>query len=298
MQSYTLKVEDKSSGLRLDLFLAQHFKEKFSRRFIQQILSKGYVLLNGSQVKAHHKLKQDDEIFIQIPAQDKFTIKPQDIALNIVYQDQDLLVVNKPYGMVVHPAPGNYTDTLVNALAYHCQSLSDINKPYRPGIVHRLDKDASGLLVVAKNNQAHMALAKQFQDHSIQRKYVALVHGEVEFDEGIIDVPVGRHPRMREKMAVTFNKSREAITAYRVIKRLKGITLLELKPQTGRTHQLRVHLDYLGHPILGDKKYGGKHDKCRLCLHAKTLGFIHPRTKKFMEFDSQLPEELKNMIKE
>jgi 23S rRNA pseudouridine1911/1915/1917 synthase len=298
MQSHSLRVEAKSAGLRLDLFLAKHFKEELSRRFIQQILSQGHVLLNGRKVKAHHKLKENDEIFVEVPHQEKFDVKPQDIALDIIYEDDDLLVVNKPCGMVTHPAPGNYSDTLVNALAHHCGQLSDINKPLRAGIVHRLDKDTSGLLLVAKNNQAHMKLAKQFKDHSISRKYIALVEGEVEFDEGAIEAPLGRHPRFREKMAVTFNKSREAKTNYRVLKRFKGFTLLELKPETGRTHQIRVHLAYLGHPVLGDKKYSKTQDNCRLALHAKSIGFIHPRTKKFMEFDSSVPQEIKNLMRE
>ena len=297
MQSYTLKVDAKSQGERVDLFLAGHFKDKLSRRFIQQILSQGNVLLNGTKVKAHHKLKNDDEVFIQIPEQEELSIRPQDIPLDIVYEDDDLLVINKTFGMVVHPAPGNYSDTLVNALVFHCKKLSTISKPLRPGIVHRLDKDTSGLLLVAKNNQAHQFLAKQFKNHSIKRRYVALVQGEVEFDEGAIDMPLGRHPRLREKMTVTFTNSREAKTIYRVKKRLKGITFLELEPHTGRTHQLRVHLAYLGYPILGDKKYGNKNDKCRLALHAKSIGFVHPRTKKFLEFSSELPKELKAIIK-
>jgi len=298
MQSYTLKVEDKSEGQRLDLFLAGEFKDKFSRRYLQQIITDGHVLLNGRKVKTHHKLKIGDEIVIDFPSEVKTDIMPQDIPLDIVYEDSDLLVINKPYGMVVHPAPGNYSNTLVNALVHHCDKLSDINQSFRPGIVHRLDKDTSGLLLVAKNNQAHMNLAKQFQDHSIRKKYVALVHGEVEFDEGQIEVPVGRHPRIREKMAVTFKQSKEAKTIYRVIKRSKGVSLLELYPQTGRTHQLRVHLAYLGHPILGDKKYGKTQDQCRLALHAKSIGFVHPRTKKRMEFESELPAELKNLLQE
>ena len=298
MQSYTLKVEDKSQGQRLDLFLAGNFKEQFSRRFLQQIITDGRVLINGKKVKAHQKLKIDDEVRIDIPPEEKTDIKPQDIPLDIVYEDKDLLVVNKPYGMVVHPAPGNYSNTLVNALVHHCEKLSDINQSHRTGIVHRLDKDTSGLLLVAKNNQSHMNLAKQFQDHSIKRKYVALVHGEVEFDEGAIEAPVGRHPRTREKMAVTFKQSKEAKTIYRVIKRKKGISLLELFPQTGRTHQLRVHLAYLGHPILGDRKYGKANDQCRLALHAKSIGFVHPRTKKNMLFESDLPVEFKNILQE
>lgn len=298
MQSYALKIEAKDQAVRLDLFLAQHFKDKFSRRYLQQIITDGHILLNGKKIKAHHKLKIGDQINIEIPEQEKTDIKPQDIPLDIVYEDDDLLVVNKPYGMVVHPAPGNYSNTLVNALVHHCKKLSNINQSFRPGIVHRLDKDTSGLLLVAKNNQAHMNLAKQFQDHSIKKKYIALVHGEVEFDEGSIELPLGRHPRTREKMAVTYRNSKEAKTVYRVVKRSKGMSLLELYPQTGRTHQLRVHLAYLGHPIVGDKKYGKQHDKFRLALHAKSIGFLHPRTKKFMEFDSELPAEFKSILKE
>jgi 23S rRNA pseudouridine1911/1915/1917 synthase len=297
MQSYILKAKVKSQAKRLDLFLAQHFKDKFSRRFIQQLLFKGNVLVNGNKAKANYRLKKDDEVFIRIPKQDKFSIKPQDLPLDIIYEDDDLLVVNKPHGMVVHPAPGNYSNTLVNALVFHCQSLSEINKPDRPGIVHRLDKDTSGLLLVAKNNQAHIRLSEQFKSHNIRRRYLALVHGIVEFDEGQINIPIGRDPRMREKMMITFRKSREAKTIYRVVKRLKQMTLLELIPETGRTHQLRVHLAYLGHPILGDKKYGRKQDRCRLALHAKSIGFMHPKTGKFMEFDSELPSEVKLLIK-
>ena len=214
-------------------------------------------------------------------------------SIKIVYEDDNIIVINKPAGLVVHPAPGNYEHTLVNALIYCFKNLSDIN-PQRPGIVHRLDKETSGLLVIAKNNTTHLALARQFAKHSIKRKYIALVKGKMEFDEDIIELPIGRHPRRRKNMAVGFAKgTKYAKTHYRTLKRKEDCSLLELEPFTGRTHQLRVHLAFIGHPILGDAKYGKGNGSKRMCLHAKYIGFLHPSSGKFVEFSSDTPSEFK-----
>ncbi len=289
MEKFSLKVEEEFNGQRLDLYLVKSLPEKRSRTFIQQLISSGNVFCCGKLVKPHHKVKTGELILVELVEEKEVNLQPENIPLEIVYEDDDLLVVNKPIGLVVHPAPGNYSGTLVNALLYHCQKLSNVNHPLRPGIVHRLDKDTSGLMLVAKNNFTHSALAKQFLQHKIKRCYIALVKGIVQFDEGVVDLPLGRSQRDREKIAVSFHKSRAAKTVYRVLKRFKDRSLLELTPHTGRTHQLRVHLAYLGHPILGDEKYGDKNSFNRLALHAKSIGFIHPRTNKFMEFSSEVP---------
>jgi 23S rRNA pseudouridine1911/1915/1917 synthase len=225
---------------------------------------------------------------------------PQDIPLDIVYEDDDLLVVNKPKGMVVHPAAGNYTDTLVNALLFHCKdSLSGINGVMRPGIVHRIDKNTSGLLMVAKNDNSHNFLAEQIKEHSFKREYEAVVYGNVKTDSGTINAPIARHPVKRKQMAVSTG-GRDAVTHYEVLERFEGFTHLRLRLETGRTHQIRVHMAYMGHPVAGDDVYGPKKVITSLngqCLHAKVLGFIHPSTKEYMEFDSQLPEYFKGFLK-
>lgn len=292
MEKFSLKVEEDGNNLRLDVYLAKAVSEKYSRTFFQHLILSGKVKVNEKNVKPHHKVNIGDLVSGEIVVEEKSAIKPENIPLNIVYEDEDLMVINKPAGMVVHPAPGNYSGTLVNALLFYCKNLSSLNSPLRPGIVHRLDKDTSGLMLVAKNNAAHKNLAKQFLEHSIKRQYIALVQGVVQFDEGAVDLPLGRSPRDREKIAVSFHKSRAAKTIYRVLKRGKDKTLLELTPHTGRTHQLRVHLAYLGHPILGDCKYGDKNSFSRLALHARSIGFIHPRTNKFIEFNSEIPFNL------
>ncbi len=284
MEKFSLKAEEDSRGFRLDVYLVKALPEKYSRSFVQRLILSGNVLVNAKIAKPHHKIVPGDEVCVDLVQEENTNLKPENIPLEIVYEDEDLLVINKPVGMVVHPAPGNYSGTLVNALLYHCKSLSSVNHSLRPGIVHRLDKDTSGLMLAAKNNLSHSALAKQFLQHKIKRRYIALVKGVVQFDEGVVDLPLGRHPREREKISVSFHKSREAKTFYRVLKRFKDTTLLELTPHTGRTHQLRVHLAYLGHPILGDVKYGDKNSFNRLCLHAEYLGFIHPRSGQFLEF--------------
>jgi len=295
MREYLIKVSGKTKGTRLDLLISAFSKEHnlgLSRTCIQELILKGRITVNGSSgVKPHYKVRNMDEIQVRPEDRAKTGIKPEDMPLDIVYEDKDLAIIDKPVGLVVHPAPGNREHTLVNALLSRFKELSDINLQ-RPGIVHRLDKDTSGILVIAKNNHAHLKLAEQFADHSIKRKYVAIVKGRMEFDENLIEAPIGRHSTKRESMAVDFSdKSRYAKTYYRTLKRFSDYSLLSLEPFTGRTHQLRVHLAFIGHPILGDKKYGRKDEFSRLALHAQSLGFIHPTTGKFVEFHSSLPQE-------
>ncbi|MCM8795606.1 MAG: RluA family pseudouridine synthase [Candidatus Omnitrophica bacterium] len=302
MQEYTLRVCVENSGKRLDVVLTDATKEKklgISRTFIQDLIRKGKVMVNGVKInKPHYKLKSDDEVKLIIEEKKGLSLESEDIPLEVIYEDEDLAIINKPAGMVVHPAPGNYTHTLVNALLYHFKELSDIN-PTRPGIVHRLDKDTSGLLVIAKNNFTHLNLAQQFSRHQVKRKYLALVKGRVEFDEQTVEIPIGRHPYRRKSMSAGFGrKMKFAKTYYRTLKRSRDFSLLELEPFTGRTHQIRVHLSALGYPILGDTKYSKQTKFSRLALHAKSIGFIHPRTKKFMEFTSKIPSEFKEFLKE
>ena len=301
MPQYLLKILPEQAGLRLDILLADYSNQKelgLSRTALQKLLADGGIFIDDVLVsKAHLKVKAGQKVKIIVPRKEDTTALAEEIALEVVYQDSDLAVINKPSGLVVHPAPGNPKHTLVNALLGRFEKLSDIN-PERPGIVHRLDKETSGLLVVAKNNASHLKLAEQFASHSIQRTYVAIVSGVVEFDENIIEAPIGRHPLQRKKMAVSYSEdTRFAKTHYRTLKRGKNFSLLELKPFTGRTHQLRVHLAFLGHPILGDDKYGKRNDFSRLALHALSLGFLHPRTNKPLHFDSPLPEEFSDFLK-
>lgn len=302
MPEFTLKASLKDAGRRLDLFIIDFSKRNklgFSRTFIQKQLLQGNVKLgNVTLPKPHYKVKAGDEVRISTVARKGMLIAAENIPLDIVYEDKDLAIINKPCGLVVHPAPGNYTHTLVNALLYNFKNLSDIN-PQRPGIVHRLDKETSGLLVIAKNNFAHLKLAGAFAEHDIKRKYIALVRGRMEFDENIIEAPIGRHPYKRKNMSVGFGERiRYAKTHYRTLKRRDDFSVLELTPFTGRTHQLRVHLAFLGHPILGDTKYGKDNKFSRLALHAKYLGFMHPRTGKFVEFVCDAPREFKQFLKE
>lgn len=294
MQEYAVGVLPQDSGRRLDLFLADFFKNKkigVSRHLIQKLIQQGRVSKGAPVLKPHYKIKTGEEFRVRLEQEKTNLLRPENIFLEIVYKDDNLAVINKPAGLVVHPGAGNYEHTLVNALLYRFKKLSDIN-PQRPGIVHRLDKETSGLLVVARENSAHLNLSRQFARHSIKRKYIALVKGRMEFDEGVIELPIGRHPRKRKNMAVGFGKkTRYAKTRYRTLKRTDEFSLLELEPFTGRTHQLRVHLAFLGHPILGDTKYGRNNAFSRLALHAKSLGFLHPATGKFMEFFCDIPPE-------
>jgi len=287
--------------MRLDLLLTDYALRNnlgLSRTNIQKLIHEGKVFLNSRMVnQPHHKLNSFDALQVFLPEKEKTELLPEQIPLDIVYEDKDILVINKQPGLVVHPAPGNRQHTLVNALLGRSTELSDINKN-RPGIVHRLDKETSGLLVIAKNNTSHLKLVKQFAQHSIQRKYIAIVVGRVEFDEDVIEAPIGRHPLKRKNMAVSFRQNTKyAKTFYKTLKRSRDFSLLELAPFTGRTHQLRVHLAYLGYPILGDTKYGKKDNFSRLALHAREIGFIHPTTNKLMHFSSKIPLEFQDFVK-
>lgn len=298
MPHYALRVKRENPDRRLDLFIfgaVKAYNPGLSRAAIQNLIKQGKVKVNGRGItKSNYKVRADDEIGLDVEEKKKVSLEAENIPLEIVYEDDDVAVIIKPAGLVTHPAPGNREHTLVNALLGKLENLSDIN-PQRPGIVHRLDKDTSGIMLIAKNNFSHLDLIKQFSGHTIARRYIAVVQGSVEFDEGIIEVPIQRHPYKRKNMAVGFGeKTRYAKTQYKTIGRGADFSLLELRPRTGRTHQLRVHLAFLGHPILGDVKYGRPAEGInRLALHAQTIGFIHPRTKKYMEFSSDLPEEFK-----
>ena len=285
--------------VRIDVFTAK--TADITRSRAAGLIAGGNVLINGSTTAKNAKVKEGDRVEITMPDPEVYDITPENIPLDIVFEDSDLLVVNKPKGMVVHPAAGNYSGTLVNALMYHCgDSLSGINGIMRPGIVHRIDKNTSGLLMVAKNDFAHNKLAEQIKEHSFTREYEAVVYGSLKNDGGIIDAPIGRHPIKRKQMAVVFENSKNAVTHYEVIKRLDGFTHIKLRLETGRTHQIRVHMAYIGHPVAGDEVYGPKKVIKELggqCLHAKKIGFIHPRTGKYTEFDSPLPDYFVNFLK-
>jgi 23S rRNA pseudouridine1911/1915/1917 synthase len=295
MREYILKVLPEHAHMRLDLFILKFSKDNhlgLSRTFIQKMIQDGKVKLQGSvSLKSHYKVRPNDELKVIIEERKPNILEAENIPLEIVYEDDDLAIINKQPGLVVHPAPGNFEHTIVNALLHHIKNLSDIN-PTRPGIVHRLDKETSGLLVIAKNNFTHLALTGQFAKHSIKRKYIAIVKGAMEYEEHIIELPIARHPLKRKNMSVSFQvNTKYAKTYYRTLKRSKNFSLLELKPFTGRTHQLRVHLAYIGHPILGDTKYGQNNKFTRLALHAQSIGFIHPKTEKFVEFTCNIPKE-------
>ena len=276
---------------RIDVFAAE--TADITRSRAAMLAEEGCIAVNGKKAQKNTRLKPGDRVEILVPEPVSYNAEPENIPLDIIYEDNDLLIVNKPKGMVVHPAAGNYGGTLVNALMYHCgDSLSGINGVMRPGIVHRIDKDTSGLLMVAKNDFAHNGLAAQIKDHSFTREYEAVVYGNIKDDAGTVDAPIGRHPVKRKQMAVVYQNSKPAVTQYSVVERLDGFTHLRLRLETGRTHQIRVHMAYIGHPVAGDEVYGPKKVITELhgqCLHAKKVGFVHPRTGEYMEFDSELP---------
>ena len=281
------------NNIRIDKYLME--KLDYSRSKIQKMIDNGNILVNDKKVKSSYSLKEDDVIYIDNDYSDEIDIVPENIPLDIVYEDDYLLVVNKPSGMVVHPAPGNYHNTLVNALMHHCNLSED---KIRPGIVHRIDADTTGLLMVAKNNYAHDFLAKQLEEKTVTRKYYAIVWGVIKNDTGTIDAPIGRSVTDRKKLCVTSINSKSAITHFKVLERYKRATLIELKLETGRTHQIRVHMDYIGYPVVNDPVYGRRKlfDETGQCLHAKELGFIHPKTGEYMHFDSELPSCFINIL--
>ncbi len=291
MYTFTIEEEEKE---RIDLFLSEKI-ESLSRSYIQKLIRDGHVKVNGEPVKSNYRLFCGDVVTLSTPEIKEPEIAPEDLPLDILYEDRDVIVVNKPKGMVVHPAPGHYTGTLVNALLYHCGSeLSGINGVMRPGIVHRIDKDTTGALLVCKNDKAHRNLAKQLASHDITREYVAIVHGNIKDDEGVVDAPIGRSLKDRKKMAVNVPNAREAVTHYTVLRRFGNYTYISCHLETGRTHQIRVHMASIGHPVLGDRVYGPA--ACPFpelegqTLHARTIGFRHPTTGAYMEFEAPLPD--------
>ena len=291
-------VEEDEEGDRLDVYLADQFVD-MSRSYIQKIIKDKKVTVNGKIEKSKYLVKEEDKIVIEIPKPKVLEVVPQDIPIEIVYEDDDIIIVNKPQGMVVHPAPGNYEGTLVNAILYHCKgNLSSINGVIRPGIVHRIDKDTSGILMIAKNNNAHNCLAEQLKDHSITREYEFICYGVFKEDNVTVDRPIGRNPKDRLKMAIVPSGKR-AVTHFEVIERFNGYTHVRARLETGRTHQIRVHAMSINHPLVGDPVYGPKNSKIKLngqALHAKKLGFIHPTTKEYIEFDSELPDYFQKLL--
>lgn len=290
-EQVVLTVSAEDAGSRIDKYISDNIAD-LTRSAVQGLIEKGMITSGGKAVSKNMKLKGGEEITVEIPEPEPMDAVPEDIPLDIVYEDDDLLVVNKPKGMVVHPAHGNYTGTLVNALLHHCgDSLSGINGVIRPGIVHRIDKNTSGLLIVAKNDASHLKLAEQIKVHSFTREYEAVACGCFKETEGTIDAPIGRHKTDRKKMCVTTENSRNAVTHYSVLKQYGGYAHVRLRLETGRTHQIRVHLSYIGHPVLGDDVYGKPYKGLEgQCLHARKIGFIHPATGEYMEFESELPE--------
>lgn len=287
---------------RLDVYLTRRLEEDVSRSRVAQLIRDGVITVNGKKVKTGYKLEAGDVVLYDIPEKKELAVVAEDIPLDIVYEDHDVIVVNKPRGMVVHPAPGTEEHTLVNALMAHCTDLSGINGVLRPGIVHRIDKDTSGLLLVAKTDVAHHSLTEQLKEHSVNRIYQGIVCGMVAEPEGIVDCPIGRHPSERKKMAVTEKNSKRAVTHYRVLERFPGHSLIECKLETGRTHQIRVHMKYIGYPLLGDPLYG-KGAKPPFffegqALHAKTIGFVHPVSGEYMEFSAEPPDDMQAVLAE
>lgn len=298
MDNFEIIAEESDINKRIDVFLSKNL-ESFSRSYIQDLIKKGKATIGGKTIKANYRLREGDIVALAIPKPEPLEILPENIPLDIVYEDNDVILVNKPKGMVVHPAAGHYSGTLVNALLYHCKdNLSGINGVLRPGIVHRIDMDTTGIIIVCKNDNAHQHIAKQLAEHSITRKYVAIVSGNIKEDEGVVDAAIARSKNDRKKMTVDKDGKR-AVTHFKVLERLNNYTYIECVLETGRTHQIRVHMSYLHHPLLGDEVYSNKKENTKLkgqCLHAKVLGFIHPSTNEYMEFEAPLPEYFKEIL--
>ncbi len=293
-----IKLISEESDLRIDAYISSKL-DNLSRSAVQKLISDNNITVNNKAINKNYKIKINDEIKVIMPPPQVLDVKAEDIELDIVYEDSDVAVINKPQGMVVHPAAGHYSGTLVNALMNNVEDLSSINGVLRPGIVHRLDKNTSGLLIIAKNDLSHSFLSNCLKEHSINRIYYALVEGVVKNDKGVINAPLGRSEKDRKKRCVTTKNSKEAITNYDVIKRYKKYTLIKLKLETGRTHQIRVHMKHIGHPVVGDDVYGKEDKKFGLkgqLLHSKSIGFIHPTTKEYLEFDSELPDYFKKVL--
>lgn len=299
MQSHSFAAGTADIGQRLDQYLSRNLSGIISRSYVQKLIKDGQIKVDNNPTKSNHRLKEGQKITVNIPPPSRPDTKPENIPLTIVYEDEEVMVIDKPAGMVVHPAAGNFSGTLVNALLYHSHRLSGIGGELKPGIVHRLDKNTSGLMVVAKTDKAHQSLAEQFKSHKVKKKYLAAVKGKVSLDEEIIDEPIGRNPRQRKKMEVVRTGGKQAVTKYKVLKRFEDFSLVELSPTTGRTHQIRVHMSYLGHPLIGDKQYGHYSGLIkRHALHASVLGFYHPATGRYLEFNSPLPGDMERLITE
>lgn len=300
-QRYYYTVEKEQEGMRLDQFLAAELTEH-SRSYIQKLIREGRVTVNDKAMKPGGRIQADDKILMTVPPLQELSVLPEEMDLDILYEDEDVILINKPKDMVVHPCPGRYSGTLVNGLLAHCQdNLSGINGVLRPGIVHRIDKDTTGVLVVCKTDLAHRSLAEQLKEHSITRKYEAIVYNNIPEEEGTVDAPIGRNPSDRKKMAVEYKNGKRAVTHYRVIDHLNHqFNHIECQLETGRTHQIRVHMASIGHPLLGDEIYGPRNGRKGLegqCLHARVLGFVHPRTGEYMEFEAPLPEYFKELLR-
>ncbi|AJO18012.1 Ribosomal large subunit pseudouridine synthase D [Bacillus paralicheniformis] len=297
MEHYDMTVHEEHKGERIDKYLTA-VEADWSRTQVQQWIKEDRVLVNGNAVKANYKVQDGDAVSVHVPEPEPLDVTAEPMDLDIYYEDQDVLVVNKPRGMVVHPAPGHLTGTLVNGLMAHCDDLSGINGVMRPGIVHRIDKDTSGLLMVAKNDMAHESLVNQLVNKTVTRKYTALVHGVIPHDHGTIDAPIGRDKKDRQSMTVTRENGKHAVTHFEVIERFDDFTVVKCQLETGRTHQIRVHMKYIGFPLAGDPKYGPKKtvDFNGQVLHAGVLGFDHPRTGEYVEFEAPLPDDMKNLL--
>ena len=297
---HEIEVLESQAGIRIDKFLAEEFPE-LSRSYVQKLIKEEQITVNGKIVKANYKLSPEDLVVVFQPELKEPDILAENIPLDILYEDSDILIVNKPKGMVVHPSAGHYTGTLVNALMYYCKDdLSGINGVMRPGIVHRIDMDTTGSLLVCKNDYAHQNIAEQLKTHDIKRVYHAVVHGVLKEDEGTIDAPIGRHPVERKKMSINHKNGKEAVTHYKVMKRFRNYTYIQCQLETGRTHQIRVHMASIKHPLLGDVVYGPAKCPFKLqgqTLHAKTIGILHPRTNEYLEIDAPLPEYFSELLK-
>lgn len=300
MQVYEFLAGEESKDLRLDVFLKQNIEE-ISRTYIQKLIKDGYANVNSTVPKTNYKVNSGDKVCLNVPETEEPDIVAQEMPLDIVYEDDDVILINKPKGMVVHPAAGHYTGTLVNGLMHHCKdNLSGINGVLRPGIVHRIDMDTTGILIACKNDVAHQKISEQLKEHSITRRYRALVYGVIKEDEGVVNAPIGRHPIDRKKMAINLKNGKNAITHYRVLERFREYTYIECELETGRTHQIRVHMASLHHPLVGDQVYGPEKNPFHLqgqCLHAMVLGFVHPRTHEYMEFCADLPQYFSELLK-